>query len=169
MSYRALQQQTLDATSQLSDAGLSASMSLSQWTSDIPHSGVSRDTWQRETIKNLQPQTTYVFRVHAVSPLTGLYDPVGMPQLRQDCCCTVGGGREAVGGNTLGDVAGPDLKLLAPINLRLTLTRLLPSRCRPHCGKHPCRQRRLLAVAARQAMYSRGAMCARDAGSLLSC
>lgn len=84
MSYRALNQhQTPDANSQLSDAGLSASMSLPQWTSDIPHSGVSRDTWQRETIKGLQPQTTYVFRVHAVSPLTGMYDPVGMLHIRQ--------------------------------------------------------------------------------------
>ena len=50
---------------------------LLSWTADIPHSGLSRDTWQRETITGLEPKTTYQLRVHSVSPHTGLVDPLG--------------------------------------------------------------------------------------------
>jgi hypothetical protein len=67
----------LSETSALVQQGGADTAHLVLWTADIPHSGVSRDTWQRETIKGLSPGSTYQLRVHTLSPTTGLLDPLG--------------------------------------------------------------------------------------------
>lgn len=54
-------------------------------------------------------------------------------------------------------------------SLDTDLYEALPCRRRPCCGKHTCRQGRFSAISTRQTMHSRGAMCSRDASSLLSC
>jgi hypothetical protein len=58
-------------------AGGANTSHLVSWTADIPQSGWSRASWQRETVAGLLPQTTYQFRVHTVNRNTGLVDPVG--------------------------------------------------------------------------------------------
>jgi len=67
----------LDETDALVLLGGANTSHLVAWSDDIPHSGSSRETWQRETIKGLVPTTTYHLRVHAISPLTLLLDPLG--------------------------------------------------------------------------------------------
>ena len=67
----------LSETSEIVRLGGADSAHLVLWTEDIPHSGLSRDTWQRETIKGLTPGATYQLRVHTISPTTALFDPLG--------------------------------------------------------------------------------------------
>ena len=64
-------------TSEIVRLGGADSAHLVLWTQDIPHSGFSRDTWQRETIEGLIPGATYQLRVHTISPTTALLDPLG--------------------------------------------------------------------------------------------